>query len=164
MNRLFFIFCLSFLSSNLLAQKFSLLELVKLYDSNNDYFDTYVLQKGYNFSSSKQNKISYSYSDKSLFNSINVIYTKDQSDTSKIYRGILWIFVSDTTYLSFKKDLSDLGYLMYNENYSGDESNSYHHFFYTNRDQHKKKIYNVELIVGKRSIYKTPIYYVNIFQ
>lgn len=147
----------SFLSS---AQKFTVEELIKLYQSDNNFFDTYVLQKGYYFSSNTKDNIKYTYKDNSIFNSISIVYHKDQIDTSNFDRNIFWIFVSDTTYLSFKKELSDLGFKMYYDTSTQNDFDSYHHFIYRNLDMKKKP--TIELIVGKRAIYKVPIYYVNL--
>ncbi|MEO9257384.1 MAG: hypothetical protein ABI207_03320 [Crocinitomicaceae bacterium] len=144
------------------AQKFTVEELIKLYQSDNDFFDTYVLQRGYRFSSNTKENIEYKYKDNSLFNSISITYHKDQIDTTNFDRNIFWIFDSDTTYLSFKKELSDLGFKMYYNTSTQDDFDSYHHFLYGNPDLNVKKKLTIELIVGKRAIYKVPIYYVNL--
>ncbi len=158
-----YLLLLSFLFLTLMctAQKYTVQELIKLYEHDNNFFDTYVVQKGYFFSGNSKDKIKYDYKDRPVFNSISVNYYNNKFDTSKLDRNIFWVFISDTTYLEVKKELFDLGYNVYDEVSTENGSDNYHHFLYRNSKSNLKN-YIVELIVGKRAIFKIPMYYVNI--
>lgn len=153
---LFLFFCITSY-----AQRFTLDELKQLCLRDNDFFDTYVLSKGYHFSFSAKNNLHYSYKDDKFFNEINLLYSKSQKDTSKMERVISWIFKSDTTYLAFKRELSINGYLSYYDYADSNEEGDAHHFFYSNREYDSSREYHIELVTLKPKIYKIPVYYVH---
>jgi hypothetical protein len=93
------------------SQKFTLSELVQLNKSNWDYFDTYVLDKGYEYNNATNND--------SL---ITKYYSNEESITGKAQRFIRksiyssgfkyveWQTAHKSEYLLIKKDLKSQGY------------------------------------------------------
>lgn len=147
-----------------MAQKFTVSELIELYENDNDFFDTYVISKGYKFSRSTDGNLYYGVFDvngnEEMFNSVSVHYIKNKYDsTQKPERSIAWSFKSDSIYLSVKKDLIAKGFSVYYD-YSGkDDYADKHHFLFENNTKDQRKKYQIELVTAKPKIYKVPIYY-----
>lgn len=125
-----FAFASSFQTLN--AQSFTLNELFKLHDSNDDFFDTYVIKKGYTYYTSHQlndsiQEIVYSISTKRpIDNSIRILYAFE--GINKI-RYITWEFRSDSDYIVLKKELLDNNLALVKDNY---KTNGEHSLCYQN--------------------------------
>jgi len=119
MSKVLFICLIAFpISTNCFGQKFSVDELIRLYENNNNYFDTYVVEKGFNFYKHKNNLTVYSYkNDTTINNSISFGFPPDEVDSVNKSRFISWVFTSDSTYVALKKDILDRGF----ESYSTDK-------------------------------------------
>jgi hypothetical protein len=147
------------IQSHAVSQKFTVSELVTLYNNDNSFFDTFVLQKGYNFSDANKNVIFYVYkNDQWNFNSINIVYRKEPLDTLKQERCISWTFTSDTSYLRLKNELANNGYKLFDEYTNKDDYSSTNTFMYENGE------YKMQVVPQKLSIYKKVVYNVLIMK
>jgi hypothetical protein len=136
------------------AQKFTLNELINLLEKDNNFFDSYAIQKGYKFSSAKGKELRYDFEIGILYNSINILLQRNSTDTT-LQKTISWIFKSEGNYLNIKNELSEK--LTFFDSGTGENASStYQYFIYRN------KYYEVDLYNEKKSFYKTPIYYVDV--
>ena len=119
------------LGSSVFSQSFSVSDLTTLYEHDDNFFDSYVLKRGYAFKEFKQNTASYALkNDLSANNMICYNYSSDASSIEKRSRNIVWIFASDATYLNFKDSLITAGFEAYPS--EKDDSPKGRKFTYTN--------------------------------
>jgi len=111
--KLFALIVLSLLStSTCFSQKFSVSELINLYENDNNFFDTYVIRKGFVFKDVEQNTVTYGLKDDLSTNNM-ICYNYSPDSNGKRDRSIVWVFTSENTYLDFKESLKVAGFEVY---------------------------------------------------
>ena len=145
-----FLFIAVLISLNSFSQKFSITELISLYENNNSFFDTYVTDKGYSFYSRNETELLYVKGIE--FNSIAISFTLIKNNQSVPGRGIVWIFHSDANYIGFKHELADKNFSLYHDFAKNKEGGSAQYFLYTDNQ------YNIILSVSKLQGYDGTVY------
>jgi hypothetical protein len=145
-----FLFIATLISLSSFSQKFTLTELISLYENNNSFFDTFVTDKGYSFQSRDENDLRYSKGVE--FNSIGISFTLIKDGQRVPGRGIIWIFHSDADYINFKHELSDKNFVLYHDFSKNREGGSAQYFLYTDNQ------YNIILAVTKLQGYDGTVY------
>jgi hypothetical protein len=105
------VFIALMLSFSGFTQSFTLNELIKLANSSDDYFDTYVTQKGYVFQKTKDDK--YVSSDQYMFlvNGFRTHFIFKAHPKNETFGWVIFQTPKSSTYLQIKNELKSKGYV-----------------------------------------------------
>jgi hypothetical protein len=98
------------ISCSVFSQSFSLNELIKLANSSDDYFDTYVTKKGYTFNEIKDREYSKSIGYTFLVNGYSEFFVSKILWKTRSFGFVTFQTDNISNYLKIKEDLINFGY------------------------------------------------------